>query len=142
MKPIEELRAAHAATLREGWGAEWKVSTKYQQYAVTAEYAGVQTPVCRIESGFGLPKSNSAFIALAHNEFPALLDEIESLRRQLYAWDSVFGHLGDTPDAIGNLIHDEYDKRDAEIEALRRTVHQLHEENNRLADERDEARGN
>lgn len=40
MKPIEELRAAHAATTREGWGAEWKVGTKYQRNVVTAEYAG------------------------------------------------------------------------------------------------------
>lgn len=139
MKPIEELRAAHAATTQGEWGKGHATST--------AVYKG-RTSVCICQCFVtdsnvdSLPADNAAFIALAHNEFPAMLDEIESLRRQLYAWDSVFGHLGDTPDAIGNLIHDEYDKRDAEIEALRRTVHQLHEENNRLADERDEARGN
>lgn len=44
---------------------------------------------------------------------------IEELRRQLLDWNNVFGHLGETPDAIGNAIHAEYDKRDAEIYELR-----------------------
>lgn len=136
MKPIEELRAAHAATTQGEWAAPGFNSQGGSVACLLGSPDGT-----RLVSGNFL-RADAKFIALAHNEFPALLDEIESLRRQLYAWDSVFGHLGDTPDAIGNLIHDEYDKRDAEIEALRRTVHQLHEENNRLADERDEARGN
>lgn len=62
------------------------------------------------------------FQALAHNEFPALLDEIERLRRVNYQWDQVFGHLGETPDECGNAIHAEFDKRDAEIERLRAQV--------------------
>ena len=68
--------------------------------------------------------ANEDFIALAHNEFPAILDEIERLRQINYQWDSVFGHIDETPDECGNAIHAEFDKRDAEIQKLRALLSQ------------------
>lgn len=125
MKPIEDLRAAHAATTQGEWAAPGFNSQGGSVACLLGSPDGT-----RLVSGNFL-RADAKFIALAHNEFPAMLDEIESLRRKLYAWDSVFGHLGDTPDAIGNLIRDEYDKRDAEIakrdELLRRAADRLQE---------------
>lgn len=70
MKPIEELRAAHAATTQD----EWVTSTNDFIFSVAAVPAMI---------GQTLLPADAAFIALAHNEFPAMLDEIEALRHQL-----------------------------------------------------------
>lgn len=79
-------------------------------------YANQVLEECRAQD------AKDEFIATTFNTFPALLDEIERLRRVTYQWDQVFGHLDETPDECGNAIHAEFDKRDAEIERLRAQV--------------------
>lgn len=124
---IEKLRKAHAATTQ----GEWEVAAKgdYDTDGIAIyrrNPAGLRVTVAGIRYQGTAPsmcaEPVAGFIALAHNEFPALLDELEQLRRINYQWDQVFGHLGETPDECGNAIHAEFDKRDAEIERLRAQV--------------------
>lgn len=81
MKPIEELRAAHAATTPGEWDFVVASGTEPPSSAVVGS-AGQ----CLLRHCWGVAKraqNEVAFIALAHNEFPAMLDEIEALRHQL-----------------------------------------------------------
>lgn len=128
MKPIAELRDLYINTVQEGWGAEWEVRfTGYagSHYAVLASYAGSLQPVAFVDANFGRPKSNIAFIVAAHNEFPALLDEIERLRARTEEWESVFGHLADTPDECGNAIHAKYAEYEETIKLLKAEIDAL-----------------
>jgi hypothetical protein len=123
---IDKLRAAHAATTQ----GEWRVKEQRDYQACNSKVecnagyvvaTGYSSPSVKIEYKklWAEAEGNTNFIALAHNEFPAMLDEIERLGRINYQWNQVFGHLGNTPDECGNAIHAGFDKRDAEIEQLR-----------------------
>lgn len=74
MKPIEELRAAHAAATQGEWAAPGFNSQGGSVACLLGSPDGT-----RLASGNFL-RADAKFIALAHNEFPALLDEIERLR--------------------------------------------------------------
>lgn len=77
MKPIEDLRAAHAATTQGEWAAPGFNSQGGSVACLLGSPDGT-----RLVSGNFL-RADAKFIALAHNEFPAMLDEIEALRHQL-----------------------------------------------------------
>ena len=115
---IDKLRAAHAACLPGKWEPLMTCGRMHICAPTSnndvATMAIAQEPV-------------ASFIAIAHNEFPTMLDEIERLRQINYQWDSVFGHLGETPDECGNAIRAEFDKRDAEIQKLRALLSQATE---------------
>lgn len=82
---IDKLRAAHAATTQ----GEWEVAAKgdYDTDGIAIyrrNPAGLRVTVAGIRYQGTAPsmcaEPVAGFIALAHNEFPALLDEIERLR--------------------------------------------------------------
>lgn len=83
---IDKLRAAHAATTQGEWelmppGTDECGEDKAFDYVRVAEARFITAEgTSATEAG-----DNSAFIALAHNEFPAMLDEIERLRAEVEA---------------------------------------------------------
>lgn len=128
MKTIEELRELYANTVQEGWGAEWEVRlTGYEGsiYAVMASYEGGLQPVAFVEAKPRGYRANLAFIVAAHNEFPAVLDEIERLRARNREWEAVFGHLADTPDGCGNVVLAKYDEYEETISRLKAEIRGL-----------------
>lgn len=91
--PIEELRRAHEATTQ----GEWHMETLRTSCGVCHKIgpwphkwrAGEEMSACIYDDYPSPPEgtdtmlANAHFIALAHREWPALLDEIERLREAL-----------------------------------------------------------
>lgn len=82
MKSIAELRAAHAATTQGEWFPFEKESGGYTHTYIGMESGTRSCIVADLHAAKlkGEQAGNRDFIALAHNEWPALLDEIEALR--------------------------------------------------------------
>ena len=89
---IDKLRAAHAATTPGTYWAEKPMPQHPDEegppdynpsVVITAKYG----PIARLSVS---PCFSPDFIALAHNEFPAMLDEIERLRALLSRTIEVF----------------------------------------------------
>lgn len=112
---IDKLRAAHAATTQGEWelmppGTDECGEDKAFDYVRVAEARFITAEgTSATEAG-----DNSAFIALAHNEFPAMLDEIERLRAEVEAHS----------DRAQSLMGSEA-KRFDEIERLRTQIEKL-----------------
>lgn len=88
---IEKLRAAHAATTQGEW--DWHLGTSVEQddfATVEIRRDGEMGDVEILLEGPGERAEDVEFIALAHNEFPAMLDEIQKLRALLSRTIEVF----------------------------------------------------
>lgn len=101
---IDKLRAAHAATTQGEWmgvdlhdNAPYLVADQGKEWCnpLIANFHEDVTPEDSVTFGNwyeATPNAvrNICFIALAHNEFPAMLDEIERLRTLLSRTIEVF----------------------------------------------------
>lgn len=107
---IDKLRAAHAATTQGEWelmppGTDECGEDKAFDYVRVAEARFITAEgTSATEAG-----DNSAFIALAHNEFPAMLDEIERLRA---ANEGAYALLCEFADTINNSLEGDHPNKD------------------------------
>ena len=85
MKTLEELRAAHAATTQGEWFSWEQENNGYVHTYIGMESGTRSCIVADLHAAklHGEQAGNRDFIALAHNEWHALLDEIEALREEL-----------------------------------------------------------
>ena len=88
MPKLEELKAAFEAATPGEWTAPGFNSQGGKVACLLDNPDGL-----RLVSG-NFKRPDATFIALAHNEFPAMLDEIEKLRREN---DRLTSELGDRP---------------------------------------------
>ena len=84
MKTIEELRALHAATTQTDWTL-CPAGTDECGEEHPFDYVRITKNRVALTEGISANEAchNAAFIATAHNEFPAMLDEIERLRNEV-----------------------------------------------------------
>lgn len=122
MKSIEELRAANAAATPGEW--EHKEGLVFgadrddgeESARLVCDVVGDPTWAVNEEDSH-----NANFIVLAHNEFPAMLDEIETLRNEVNQRANYYDFLDTRNDELGV----EVEQLQAEVEAQRERANSL-----------------